>query len=338
MSINFYPKKVLEKEKVKQNPNLKNDYLNRPARKQVEQSLASQFAYKQGDEEYNIWYDKYLTDNKFKDKEQALTRCDPDLDSGYTKVDHHEKFSSYFCIHFAKGCCCEGANCKYYHRVPSFNECLTIDQSKDIFGRSRFANHREDMSGIGSFLKECKTLYVSEFKLITKSTDPNTELYEILWRHFSVWGEIEDINLIEGKGMAFIRYSHRCMAEFAKEAMNNQPLDFNEIITIKWANDDPDPKNSERGEIENEKNVDNSMKRKKIMEREVEHIDKYEKEKEIVEEEIEKMEMKSKQNKKIMESCYKMNEILNRIDNNGEEEVEDYRNDPYNSQPLSFNP
>lgn len=44
-------------------------------------------------------------------------------------------------------------------------------------------------------------------------------MYEILWRNFSVWGEIEDINLVPNKGIAFIRYSHRCMAEFAKEAM-----------------------------------------------------------------------------------------------------------------------
>lgn len=44
-------------------------------------------------------------------------------------------------------------------------------------------------------------------------------MYEIMWRHFSVWGEIEDINLVPNKGIAFIRYAHRCMAEFAKEAM-----------------------------------------------------------------------------------------------------------------------
>ena len=43
----FLVPKVQEK-KIKQNPNLKFDYMSRPARKQVEQSLASQFAYKQG--------------------------------------------------------------------------------------------------------------------------------------------------------------------------------------------------------------------------------------------------------------------------------------------------
>lgn len=221
--------------------------------------------------------------------------------------------------------------------MPSYQECLTIDQSKDIFGRSRFANHREDMSGIGSFLKECKTLYVSDFKLITKSNDPNTELYEILWRHFSVWGEIEDINMLQGKGIAFIRYAHRCMSEFAREAMNSQPLDFDEIITIKWANDDPDPRSNEKGQNENEKAIDNSSKRQKIMEREVEYSDKYDKEKLIVEEEIEKMQADNKIKKKVMESCYKMNEILNRIEggNNGGQE-KNYEENPFNDQPLAF--
>ena len=42
--------------------------------------------------------------------------------------------------------------------------------------------------------------------------------------------------------MAFIKYYHRCYAEIAKEAMSNQSLDFDEMISIKWANDDPDPK------------------------------------------------------------------------------------------------
>lgn len=38
---------------------------------------------------------------------------------------------------------------------------------------------------------------------------------------------------------------HRCMAEFAKEAMSNQSLDSNEILTIRWANEDPNPRVAE---------------------------------------------------------------------------------------------
>ena len=167
--------------------------------------MSSTDAYKQGDEEYNIWYDKYLTDSKIKEKEPAMTRCDPELDCGYTKADIYDREGATFCIHFARGACCEGVNCRYYHRTPTMQECLHVEQSRDIFGRARFANLREDMGGVGSFLKECRTLYICDFRLPSTGNDPQSQMYEILWRHFSVWGEIEDINLIPGKGVAFVR-------------------------------------------------------------------------------------------------------------------------------------
>jgi len=85
-------------------------FMSRPARRQIAQSLASSIAYRQGDEEYNIWYDKFLTDTKqeIPEKEAAKTRSDPYGDSGFTKSDFLQNFSTYFCVHFAKGCCCEG--------------------------------------------------------------------------------------------------------------------------------------------------------------------------------------------------------------------------------------
>jgi hypothetical protein len=49
----------------------------RPARKQVETSLANNYTYKEGDEEYNFWYSKYICSKDDKEKEAALTRCDP---------------------------------------------------------------------------------------------------------------------------------------------------------------------------------------------------------------------------------------------------------------------
>jgi len=63
-------------------------------------------------------------------------------------------------------------------------------------------------------------------------------MYEILYRHFSPWGDIEDISLLPNKTFAFIRYKHRCMAELAKEAMMFQALDQEEILAICWGEDD----------------------------------------------------------------------------------------------------
>lgn len=71
------------------------------------------------------------------------------------------------------------------------------------------------MKGVGSFSKETKAIYVSDYKL-PNNNNGATQLYEVLLRHFSLWGEIEDINILPHKGYAFIKYKHRCMAEFAK--------------------------------------------------------------------------------------------------------------------------
>lgn len=62
--------------------------------------------------------------------------------------------------------------------------------------------------------------------------------YELIYRHFSVWGTIEDIYFLSSDNIAFIRYEHRCMAEFAKESMQNRSLDSDELISIQWATSD----------------------------------------------------------------------------------------------------
>jgi hypothetical protein len=216
------------------------NYLKRPARKQIEKPYIKEFAYKQGDEEYNIWFDKYLNDYIVRQRTPASTRCDPEKDIGYTKADLFEPETSYWCLHFVRGCCAEGANCSFFHHLPSLQECKKIAPIKDIFGRSRHATQRDDMGGIGCFQKECKTIVVGDLK-IPPGTDPVEQLNEMLWRHFSLWGKIEDIMLIPAKCLAFIRFYHRCYAEIAKEAMSNQSLDFDEMISIKWTNEDPNP-------------------------------------------------------------------------------------------------
>ena len=291
------------------------EVLKRPARKQVEVSLARNFAYQQGDEEYNIWYDKYLSDKKDKEREAAATRCEPEVDAGYTKSDKMEKYSTYFCIHFARGCCAEGANCKFYHRIPTQDESSQIDQVKDIFGRPRFANHRDDLEGTGTFLKDCRTLAVTDFKMPT-GNDPIAATYEILWRHFSPWGEIEDINLHPGKGLAYIRYSHRCMAEFAKIAMLNQSLDADEILTIKWAPEDED---AEEAKEDAKKKDKNNKKRRKPKDKSTKPLieDKFEAgygEESEAKGDNEEEKILKKRKKEIESSLNDMSDVLKRIE------------------------
>lgn len=61
--------------------------MQRPARKQVNEAKWGT-AYVEGNYDYNIWYDKYLSDRSVEqERAPALYMCDPDLDTGFTKAD-----------------------------------------------------------------------------------------------------------------------------------------------------------------------------------------------------------------------------------------------------------
>jgi len=76
--------------------------------------------------------------------------------------------------------------CQYLHQLPPPTHVLP-DSSKDCFGRDKFADYRDDMGGVGSFLRQNRTLYVGRIK----ETGNGTETEEVVRRHFKSWGEIE---------------------------------------------------------------------------------------------------------------------------------------------------
>ena len=82
----YLPKQLVKKEK-KQYLKGVEEWSTRPARKQVEVSLANNYSYKEGDEEFNFWYSKYICAKDEKEKAAALTKCSPHSDIGYTKSD-----------------------------------------------------------------------------------------------------------------------------------------------------------------------------------------------------------------------------------------------------------
>jgi hypothetical protein len=183
------------------------------------------------------------------DRTPASDRCKLETDAGYTKADLGNTTNSetgqkaqhkrYFCIHFAHGICAKGVECTFYHRIPLPEDDARTDELVDCFGRQRHSKHKDDMSGIGSFMKPCRTLFIGNL-LKTKYDSPQA-LEDALWRHFGEWGELESLNVIHRLSIAFPRYRLRTSAEFAKEAMHCQALDGNEILSIRWAHDDPNP-------------------------------------------------------------------------------------------------
>eukprot|EP00656_Telonema_subtile_P003622 TRINITY_DN1164_c0_g1_i2.p1 TRINITY_DN1164_c0_g1~~TRINITY_DN1164_c0_g1_i2.p1 ORF type:complete len:402 (+),score=124.35 TRINITY_DN1164_c0_g1_i2:92-1297(+) len=140
------------------------------------------------------------------------------------------------CIHFARGLCAKGRECTYHHRLPTEADEKRIGKLHDCFGRERHATDREDMCGVGNFIRESRTLYVGRIKAL-----PKHELEEQIYRHFSEWGDIQEYRVVEKKQIAFVRFYSRMNAEFAREAMMEQPLDDDEILNVRWAHDDPNP-------------------------------------------------------------------------------------------------
>lgn len=195
---------------------------------------------------YNVWYLKWSggdKDDSAYSQRKADGRCSIAKDAGYTKADKIP--GSYFCLYFARGMCSRGKDCDYLHRLPTLDD--RFPQHVDCFGRDRFADYRDDMGGVGSFLRQTRTIYVGRI-------NPTTNVEEIVSRHFQEWGEIERIRVLNDRGVGFVTYVNETNSQFAKEAMAHQSLDNNEILNVRWASEDPNPaaKMREKRRIEEE--------------------------------------------------------------------------------------
>lgn len=205
----------------------------RPARPQVDPSTITSEPPPQTGTIFNIWYNKWSggdREDAYLSKTAAKGRCNISKDSGYTRADKTP--GSYFCLFFARGVCPKGHECQYLHRLPTLFD--VYNPSVDCFGRDKFSDYRDDMGGVGSFLRQNRTLYCGRIHV----TD---DIEEIVARHFAEWGQIDRIRVLTSRGVAFITYTNEANSQFAKEAMANQALDHNEILNVRWATADPNP-------------------------------------------------------------------------------------------------
>ena len=206
------------------------------ARKQISQAIGP----KRGGDlrgNYNIWYNKHPGERyDSKEKQSSSSRCYISKDEGETRGNARD--GAYTCLKFARGCCPLGYECPWLHLLPTGEFNANLDATRDCFGRERHDEVREDQSGVGSFatdLETARTLYVGGI------ASPRSNIQSTVRRHFTEWGEIENVRVLESKGVAFVRYKYRANAEFAKEAMQKQSLDNGEFLNIRWATADPNP-------------------------------------------------------------------------------------------------
>jgi hypothetical protein len=205
----------------------------RPARPQVDASTIKSEPPPQTGTIFNIWYNKWSggdREDKYLSKTAAVGRCDVGRDSGYTRADKVN--GSYFCLFFSKGLCPRGHECEYLHRLPGLHD--HFNPNVDCFGRDKHSDYRDDMGGVGSFLRQNRTLYVGRIHV----TD---DIEEVVARHFAEWGEVDRIRVLTARGVAFVTYANEANSQFAKEAMAHQSLDHSEILNVRWATVDPNP-------------------------------------------------------------------------------------------------
>ncbi|KAF4450859.1 pre-mRNA-splicing factor CWC2 [Fusarium austroafricanum] len=205
----------------------------RPARAQVDPDFIASEPPPQTGTIFNIWYNKWSggdREDKYLSKTKAKGRCNVSKDSGFTKADALP--GSYFCLWFARGICPKGQDCEFLHRLPGTYD--HFNPNVDCFGRDKFSDYRDDMGGVGSFMRQNRTVYVGRIHV----TD---DIEEIVARHFAEWGPVERIRVLNTRGVAFITYVNQANAEFAKEAMAHQSLDHEEVLNVRWATADPNP-------------------------------------------------------------------------------------------------
>lgn len=179
---------------------------------------------------FNIWFLKWAGgDSSSRNYTKLKFRVDIKRDSGYTKGVENK---SPICIFFAKGCCYKGKKCPFLHRLPSPEDHRIPTQ--DCFGRDKTADYRDDMAGVGSLARTNRTLYVAGINM-------GDHIEDVLSANFGEFGSIDKIKVLYGKGCAFISYKYEAEAQFAKESMDAQSLTGNDVLSVKWANEDPNP-------------------------------------------------------------------------------------------------
>jgi len=157
---------------------------------------------------FNIWYNKWSggdREDAYSSKQQAKGRCNVATDSGFTKADTIP--GSYFCVYFARGLCPKGQDCEYLHRLPNSRVEKEgglgdiFPSNVDCFGRDKFSDYRDDMGGVGSFMRVNRTLYVGRIHT-------SDDIEEVVARHFQEWGQIERVRVLPARGVAFVTYVH----------------------------------------------------------------------------------------------------------------------------------
>lgn len=204
--------------------------MDRPARLQVDPaSITADDKPPQTGTVFNIWYLKWSHGDSSSRQAHELSKFRVDIakDQGYTKA----KPGAPICLFFARGCCYKGLQCEYFHRLPNLSDATSL--VTDCFGRDRTTHARDDHDGVGVINQVNCSLWVGGIDL------PEKLLESKLSKAFSEFGKVVKCRVLHKKRCGFVTYALELLAQFAKEAMQNQSIGKNDVIQVRWATADP---------------------------------------------------------------------------------------------------
>lgn len=216
---------------------------------------------------YNIWYGKYENTEGRRAYSRGTngtnpeTRCVVATDVGKTKGDTQP--SALLCYLFAQGRCHHGAECNFLHRIPDERFDASLEHSRDCFGRQRHGTDADGMGGVGNFMTNSRTLYIGNIKVGREKDNLEKRVRE----HFGEWGELEVVKVFPNRAIGFVTYRLRSSAEFAKIAMADQNAGGgpSEVLNVRWATEDPNPKAIEHKKRKNIEHVEEHLAKKGFM-------------------------------------------------------------------------
>ncbi|CAB1096730.1 unnamed protein product [Ectocarpus sp. CCAP 1310/34] len=135
---------------------------------------------------------RYGPRKRWRGKDKAPSRCDPDVDAGATRGS--EAGALEFCVFFARGACARGYSCHKLHFVPTPEDDAREDNMHDCFGRERSGVEDEDRDGAGCFLKENRTLWVGGVPVFDEAS-----ARERVRQNFGPLGRISSVRLVKSK-------------------------------------------------------------------------------------------------------------------------------------------
>lgn len=164
---------------------------------------------------YNFWFRTDASNKLGSFSAKNPFFCDINKASGRTRGSSIP--GAPICLHFARGTCYEGENCRKLHRLPRKED--RINPSKDCFGREKYATLREDGIGVGSFNHANTDLLVEQIEGQVSERD----FAQVVRRAFSKFGENPHIKSLDYPNRkVLLHYKDESKAQFTKEAMQSQ--------------------------------------------------------------------------------------------------------------------